>query len=87
ELVFAKTSNGIYCMACHNERVARSRRHADRKRDKSRSSRKDKDAGGSTNNNKDRERRPKDVPVSLSLCAPLAIQFTNVIASGPKANA
>ncbi|KIO28065.1 hypothetical protein M407DRAFT_72301 [Tulasnella calospora MUT 4182] len=56
ELVFAKTSNGIYCMACHNERVARSRRHADRKRDKSKSSRKDKD--------KERERRPKDVPVS-----------------------
>ncbi|KAG8911677.1 hypothetical protein FRC00_006022, partial [Tulasnella sp. 408] len=54
ELVFAKTSNGIYCMACHNERVARSRRHAERKRDKSKSSRKDKD--------KERERRPKDVP-------------------------
>lgn len=26
ELVFAKTSHGIYCMACHNERVARSKR-------------------------------------------------------------
>ncbi|CAO1614360.1 unnamed protein product [Sympodiomycopsis kandeliae] len=32
ELVFAKTSQGIYCMPCHNERVARSRRHADGKR-------------------------------------------------------
>lgn len=32
ELVFAKTSQGIYCMPCHNERVARSRRHADNKR-------------------------------------------------------
>ncbi|WWC71939.1 uncharacterized protein I206_105898 [Kwoniella pini CBS 10737] len=34
ELVFAKTSQGIYCMACHNERVARSRRHAEHKRQK-----------------------------------------------------
>ncbi|KAJ9114608.1 hypothetical protein QFC22_005481 [Naganishia vaughanmartiniae] len=31
ELVFAKTSQGIYCMSCHNERVARSRRHAEAK--------------------------------------------------------
>ncbi|KAF8585944.1 RhoGAP-domain-containing protein [Ramaria rubella] len=30
ELVFAKTTQGIYCMACHNERVARSRRHKHR---------------------------------------------------------
>ena len=27
ELVFAKTKQGIYCMDCHNERVARGRRH------------------------------------------------------------
>ncbi|TYJ58817.1 hypothetical protein B9479_000249 [Cryptococcus floricola] len=32
ELVFAKTSQGIYCMSCHNERVAKSRRHAEAKR-------------------------------------------------------
>lgn len=32
ELVFAKTSQGIYCMKCHNQRVARSRRHADKKK-------------------------------------------------------
>lgn len=32
ELVFAKTTQGIYCMSCHNERVARSRRHAEAKR-------------------------------------------------------
>ena len=31
ELVFAKTSQGIYCMECHSERVARSRRHLERK--------------------------------------------------------
>lgn len=48
ELVFAKTSQGIYCMPCHNERVARSRRHADHRRrarnkDASSSSRRKKD--------------------------------------------
>ncbi len=36
ELVFAKTSQGIYCMKCHNERVARSRKHAEHKRAKAR---------------------------------------------------
>ncbi|KAE8255310.1 hypothetical protein A4X13_0g3086 [Tilletia indica] len=29
ELVFAKTSQGIYCMDCHHTRVERSRRHAE----------------------------------------------------------
>ncbi|MBW0466835.1 hypothetical protein O181_006550 [Austropuccinia psidii MF-1] len=37
ELIFAKTSQGIYCMTCHNERVTRSRRHAEAKRNKSNS--------------------------------------------------
>ncbi|KAG8832250.1 hypothetical protein FRC18_005327 [Serendipita sp. 400] len=32
ELVFAKTSQGIYCMDCHNERAARSRRHYEKKK-------------------------------------------------------
>ncbi|PVG02489.1 RhoGAP-domain-containing protein, partial [Serendipita vermifera] len=32
ELVFAKTSQGIYCMECHNERAARSRRHHEKKK-------------------------------------------------------
>lgn len=31
ELVFAKTSTGIYCMECHNARVARSKRHQERR--------------------------------------------------------
>lgn len=39
ELVFAKTSQGIYCMDCHNERVARSRRRAEHKQSKGRSRR------------------------------------------------
>ncbi|KAF8514156.1 hypothetical protein JB92DRAFT_2920340 [Gautieria morchelliformis] len=34
ELVFAKTTQGIYCMSCHNERVARSRRHAEQRKNK-----------------------------------------------------
>ncbi|KAH7911029.1 RhoGAP-domain-containing protein [Hygrophoropsis aurantiaca] len=41
ELVFAKTSQGIYCMNCHNERMARIRRHAQKKRER------EKAAGGS----------------------------------------
>lgn len=39
DLVFAKTSHGIYCMKCHNERVARSRRHAEQKRNRARKER------------------------------------------------
>jgi hypothetical protein len=46
ELVFAKTSQGIYCMNCHNERMAKIRRHAQKKREKEK-------AGGSS---KPRER-------------------------------
>ncbi|KAH0828046.1 hypothetical protein J3R83DRAFT_3696 [Lanmaoa asiatica] len=38
ELVFAKTSHGIYCMNCHNERMAKIRRHAQRKREKEKTS-------------------------------------------------
>lgn len=34
ELVFAKTSQGIYCMNCHNERMAKIRRHAQKKKEK-----------------------------------------------------
>ncbi|KAI0355591.1 RhoGAP-domain-containing protein [Trametes cingulata] len=36
ELVFAKTRQGIYCMNCHNERVARSRRHQAQKQERER---------------------------------------------------
>ncbi|KAF8629116.1 hypothetical protein AX17_005702 [Amanita inopinata Kibby_2008] len=31
ELTYARTSHGIYCMECHNDRVARNRRHAQKK--------------------------------------------------------
>jgi hypothetical protein len=32
--MFAKTSHGIYCMKCHNQRVARSRRHAQKQKER-----------------------------------------------------
>ncbi|KAG8960163.1 hypothetical protein FRC03_006993 [Tulasnella sp. 419] len=66
ELVFAKTSNGIYCMNCHNERVARSRRHAEAKKNKSRTggsssrTRKESEKGTSS---RDRD-RSKEVPLT-----------------------
>lgn len=34
ELMFAKTSHGIYCMKCHHQRVARSRRHAQKQKER-----------------------------------------------------
>ncbi|KAK4052364.1 Rho-type gtpase-activating protein [Microbotryomycetes sp. JL201] len=34
ELIFAKTTAGIWCMSCHNERVARTRKHAEAKRNR-----------------------------------------------------
>ncbi|KIJ68054.1 hypothetical protein HYDPIDRAFT_107662 [Hydnomerulius pinastri MD-312] len=52
ELVYAKTSQGIYCMNCHNERMAKIRRHAQRKREK------EKAAGGSgSSSTREREAR------------------------------
>ncbi|GAO52764.1 RhoGAP-domain-containing protein [Saitoella complicata NRRL Y-17804] len=38
DLVFAKTSSGIYCISCHNERMARSRKHRTRDKDGTRAS-------------------------------------------------
>ena len=34
ELVFAKTSRGIHCMDCQNERVERGRRHQEKKQER-----------------------------------------------------
>jgi Rho-type GTPase-activating protein 1/2 len=49
ELVFAKTSQGIYCMNCHNDRMAKIRRHAQKKAERERLE-KEKAAGASRNN-------------------------------------
>ncbi|GAA5939549.1 uncharacterized protein JCM15063_006212 [Sporobolomyces koalae] len=46
ELIFAKTTQGIWCMSCHNERVARTRKHAEAK--KNRGARKEKSGDGSS---------------------------------------
>lgn len=56
ELVFAKTSHGIYCMNCHNERMAKIRRHAQRKREKEKAA----------NANRDREHRGGFVDTAVS---------------------
>lgn len=55
ELVFAKTSQGIYCMNCHNERMAKIRRHAQKKKERER-------AGDSS---KSRERSAKEFGVCI----------------------
>ncbi|THU95345.1 RhoGAP-domain-containing protein [Dendrothele bispora CBS 962.96] len=34
ELVYAKTSQGMYCMDCHNERMIKMRKHTQKKREK-----------------------------------------------------
>lgn len=79
ELVFAKTSQGIYCMACHNERVARSRRHAEAKqrakakkeREKEREREREKDKATVTPGEVEKDRRvetekPHDKPQDKS---------------------
>jgi hypothetical protein len=47
ELVFAKTSQGIYCMNCHNERMIKIRKHAQKKAER------EKAQGGSTLKSRD----------------------------------
>lgn len=53
ELVFAKTSQGIYCMHCHNERMAKIRRHAQRKKERAA-------VGGTSSSRESRERSTND---------------------------
>ncbi|KAG2043371.1 hypothetical protein BDR03DRAFT_989680 [Suillus americanus] len=52
ELVFAKTSHGIYCMTCHNERMAKIRRHAQRKREREKAA-----EGSASSSTREREAR------------------------------
>ncbi|KAJ7703285.1 hypothetical protein B0H17DRAFT_1194482 [Mycena rosella] len=59
ELVFAKTSQGIYCMKCHNERMIKIRKHTQKKAER------DKAAGahGSTSSrDRDARHRPQPSP-------------------------
>jgi Rho-type GTPase-activating protein 1/2 len=43
ELVFAKTTHGIYCMNCHNERMAKMRRHAQKKAERAEREKREKE--------------------------------------------
>ncbi|KAG6821004.1 hypothetical protein H0H93_008633 [Arthromyces matolae] len=52
DLVFAKTSQGIYCMNCHNERMAKIRSHAQKKAERER----ERKTGGSASSTKSRAR-------------------------------
>lgn len=58
ELVFAKTTQGIYCMSCHNERVARSRRHAEQRKHKHKPHR---------DGTRDKEDKLREKPSNLNL--------------------
>ncbi|KAG6813638.1 hypothetical protein H0H92_008874 [Tricholoma furcatifolium] len=57
DLVFAKTSQGVYCMNCHNERMAKIRSHVQKKAERER----EKRAGGS-NSSKSRDRAAREYP-------------------------
>jgi LIM domain len=51
ELVFAKTSQGIYCMNCHNERMAKIRRHVQKKAEREKLEKEKALGAGSPRNN------------------------------------
>ncbi|KAF4620597.1 hypothetical protein D9613_000644 [Agrocybe pediades] len=53
ELVFAKTSQGIYCMNCHNERMIKIRKHAQKKAERER-------ANGGSGSSKSREHEARN---------------------------
>lgn len=75
ELVFAKTSQGIYCMKCHNDRMIKIRKHAQKKAER---------AAGGSGSTKSRERdasnwHREDGVCSLSLFPEPFIQFHTMI--------
>lgn len=51
ELIFAKTSQGIYCMKCHNERMIKIRKYTQKKAERERH------GGGSSSKSRDRDPR------------------------------
>lgn len=59
-LVFAKTSKGIYCMDCHNERLIKNRKHAQRKAEREK-------AGGSASSRDGKYKRENSVS-AFALC-------------------
>ncbi|TFK53665.1 RhoGAP-domain-containing protein [Heliocybe sulcata] len=98
DMVFAKTSQGIYCMKCHNERVAKSRRHHEKKKEMQRERERelakarqelDRLAGAGALKQDDRagpsssQSRPF-TPPSSSTTAPPSKQSDRVLASPPE---
>ena len=79
ELVFAKTSQGIYCMNCHNQRVARSRkRHQEKKAAQAQAQAQATANGtaGSSGSGRSREAQNLDALVSIeSLCFSRELTF------------
>lgn len=67
ELVFAKTSQGIYCMNCHNQRVARSRRHAQRQREKEREREREREKAANALSSSDPAKTDQSTSVSEAL--------------------
>ncbi|KAJ7188362.1 hypothetical protein C8R46DRAFT_1054562 [Mycena filopes] len=61
ELVFAKTSQGIYCMKCHNERMIKIRKHTQKKAERERE-RAAAGGGASTSSRDPRHHRPQPSP-------------------------
>ncbi|GMK59982.1 hypothetical protein CspeluHIS016_0901990 [Cutaneotrichosporon spelunceum] len=81
ELVFAKTSQGIYCMNCHNERVARSRRHAEVKRQ--RAARKEREKEEAEARRRDASgMRSSSTSTSLTLLTSVASNASGVTKAG-----
>ncbi|KAM0756048.1 RhoGAP-domain-containing protein [Meredithblackwellia eburnea MCA 4105] len=64
ELIFAKTSQGIWCMSCHNDRVTRSRKHAEAKRNKT-VKREKEGSSGSSSGKREREKSARERERSL----------------------
>ncbi|KAK7057275.1 signal transducer [Favolaschia claudopus] len=57
ELVFAKTSQGIYCMKCHNERMIKIRKHTQKKAEREKAA-----AGAPSGSTSSRERDARSRP-------------------------
>uniref|UniRef100_A0A0W0FMY6 Putative RhoGAP-domain-containing protein n=1 Tax=Moniliophthora roreri TaxID=221103 RepID=A0A0W0FMY6_MONRR len=69
ELVFAKTSQGIYCMNCHNQRMIKIRKHAQKKAEKEKAA---AAAGGSSSTSpreRDARLRPRESETTSSPAA------------------
>ncbi|KAL0575599.1 Rho-type gtpase-activating protein [Marasmius crinis-equi] len=63
ELVFAKTSQGIYCMNCHNERMIRIRKHTQKKAEREKEKERERNAlnrTASTTSSRDKEVRHRE---------------------------